>query len=336
MAIARKPAHAAFDANVTRLPRKAIAQARPVVPARPSTEAPLHHGRTIVSVDGHDVIECAVCGFCHIDPLLSDEDLKKFYNGEFYEKECSDYFRNAEDDKEWSMLRSGYYFEKLENLTKGRRLLDIGSGPGYFLEAAQERGWSVLGFEASTIAAEYTSARGIPVINDFYSAGKAQNLGEFDVISLNLVLEHLRDPISVIDDAKRMLAPGGLLFLTVPNDFNPLQMQLWQEHGFAPWWVVPKHHLNYFNPGSLKRLFASRNMETVHQETSYPMELFLLEGRNYVGNPALGRECHKQRRAFETALLRYNRPLMHAVSRTWSEQNIGRESIIIGRVPSGG
>ena len=337
MAATRKSIHATLNGpEVSRLPRKTIAHgaaARPVAPAPSPTGSTLHHGRTIVSIDGHDVIECAVCGFCHSDPLVSDEDLKKFYGGTFYE-ECSEYFRYAEEDKEWAMLRYGYYFEKLESLTEGRRLLDIGSGPGYFLEAARERGWQVLGFEPSTIAAQYTSARGIPVINDFYSAGKAQDLGKFDVISLNLVLEHLRDPISLIDDAKRILAPGGLLFVTVPNDFNPLQMQLWQDHGFAPWWVVPKHHLNYFNPGSLKRLFASRNMETVHQETSYPMELFLLEGRNYVGNFPLGRECHKQRKAFEIALLRSNLPLMHAVSRTWSEQSIGRECIIIGRNPA--
>jgi len=131
MAVTRKSIHATLNGpEVSRLPRKTIAHgaaARPVAPAPSPTGSTLHHGRTIVSIDGHDVIECAVCGFCHSDPLVSDEDLKKFYGGTFYE-ECSEYFRYAEEDKEWAMLRYGYYFEKLESLTEGRRLLDIGSG----------------------------------------------------------------------------------------------------------------------------------------------------------------------------------------------------------------
>src|ERR1700733_12388226 len=89
-----------------------------------------HGGPVIVSVDGHDVIDCRACGFRHIDPLFSDEDLRKFYNGEFYEKERADYFTHAEEDKEWWMLRYHHYFETLEQHAPGKRLLDIGSGPG--------------------------------------------------------------------------------------------------------------------------------------------------------------------------------------------------------------
>ena len=291
----------------------------------------IHDGPVIVLVDGYKVIDCAACGFRHIDPLFSDEELKKFYNGEFYEKERSDYFSHAEEDKEWWMLRYHHYYETLEAHTSGRRLLDIGSGPGYFLEAGRERGWEVLGFEPSRVAAEYTAARGIPVVNDYFSVGKAKDHGVFDVICLNLVLEHLRDPIGLIEEAGRMLAKGGLLFVISPNDFNPLQMQLWRHHGYKPWWVVPKHHLNYFDVDSARRFFTARGFETLHQETSYPLEMFLLSGRNYVGNAALGRQCHNERKAFETAMFRHDKSLMRALAKSWNEQGIGREFVILGR-----
>ncbi len=290
-----------------------------------------HFGPVLATVDGYDVIDCRACGFRHIDPLLSDEELQKFDDGEFYEKERPDYFARAEADKEWWMLRYHHYYELLEAHAPGRRILDIGSGPGYFLEAGRMRGWDVLGFEPSRIAADYTASRGIAVVNGFFSADKAP--GRFDVISMNLVLEHLRDPIGLVEQAKSVLAPGGLLFVSSPNDFNPLQMVLWRKMGFAPWWVVPRHHLNYFDGESARRFFAARGLKTLHQENSYPLENFLLAGRNYVGNDVVGRQCHAERKAFETALFRHDKAQIKALAASWSAQGIGREFIILGQKP---
>ena len=292
-----------------------------------------HFGPVLATVDGYDVIDCRACGFRHIDPLLSDEELQKFYDGEFYEKERPDYFARAEADKEWWMLRYHHYYELLEAHAPGRRILDIGSGPGYFLEAGRMRGWNVLGFEPSRVAAEYTAGRGIAVVNDFFSAGKAQGRGTFDVVSMNLVLEHLRDPIALVEEAKSMLAPGGLLFVSSPNDFNPLQMVLWRKMGFAPWWVVPRHHLNYFDHESAKCFFTARGLKTLHQEASYPLENFILSGRNYVGNDTVGRACHAERKAFETALFRHDKAQIKALAASWMAQGIGREFIILGQKP---
>ena len=294
-------------------------------------ESSAHHGPVIVTVDGYDVIDCRLCGFRHIDPLFTDEELKKFYDGEFYEKERPDYFDRMEADKEWWMLRYHYYFEMLEAHAPGRRILDIGSGPGYFLEAGRERGWQVLGFEPSRIAADYTRARGLAVVQDFFSAAKANTRGPFDAISLSMVLEHVRDPIGLIEEARSLLVPGGLLLLISPNDFNPLQMTLWKELGFQPWWVNPKHHLNYFDSVSANTFLTARGFETVHLETSYPLENFLLSGRNYVGDPALGRQCHNERKAFEVALFRHDRARIRALAASWAAQGIGREFILLGK-----
>jgi len=299
--------------------------------AQRHAETSAHHGPVIAAVDGYDVIDCQACGFRHIDPLFTDEELKKFYDGEFYEKERPDYFERMEADKEWWMLRYHYYFEMLEGHAPGRRILDIGSGPGYFLEAGRARGWQAVGFEPSRMAADYARARGLAVVNDFFGADKARAEGPFDAISLSMVLEHVRDPIGLIEEARSLLVPGGLLLLISPNDFNPLQMTLWKKLGFAPWWVNPKHHLNYFDTVSAKAFVTARGFETVHLETSYPLENFLLSGRDYVGKPALGRACHNERKAFETALLRHDRPRLQALAASWAAQGIGREFIVLGR-----
>ena len=292
-----------------------------------------HYGPVLANVDGFDVIDCQACGFRHIDPLFSTEQLRKFYESEFYESERPDYFERMEADREWWMLRYHHYYELLEAQAPGRRILDIGSGPGYFLDAGRERGWQVLGFEPSRAAADYARARGLAVVNDFFSAIEAKKHGSFDAISMSMVLEHVRDPILLIEEARSLLVPGGLLFLASPNDFNPLQMLLWKKMGFQPWWVNPKHHLNYFDTASAGAFLRARRFEVLHLETSYPLENFLLSGRNYVGNPSLGRECHNERKAFESALFRHDKQQIKALAASWAAQGIGREFIILGRKP---
>lgn len=294
-------------------------------------ETAAHYGPIVVAVDGYDVIDCKACGFRHIDPLFDEDELKKFYDGQFYENERADYFTKAEEDKEWWMLRYRHYYEMLELHTPGRRILDIGSGPGYFLEAGAKRGWEVLGFEPSRLACDYTQARGLKVEHGFFSAAAARDHGTFDAISLSMVLEHVRDPIRLIEEARSLLVPGGLLLLVSPNDFNPLQVSLWKTMGFRPWWVNPKHHLNYFNLESGRRFLAARRFDILHQETSYPLENFLIAGRNYIEKPELGRACHLERKAFESALFTRDPALMRDTAAAWAGQGIGREFILLGR-----
>src|SRR4029078_5550687 len=261
------------------------------------------------------------------------EQRRNVYDDEFYQSERPDYFERMEADREWWMLRYHYYYEMLEAHAPGRRLLVIGWVPGYFLDAGRERGWQVTGFEPSRAAADYSRARGLTVINDFFSAAKAREHGPFDAISMSMVLEHVRDPIELIEEARSLLVPGGLLFVASPNDFNPLQMVLWKKMGFAPWWVNPKHHLNYFDTQSARSFLQARRFDVLHLETSYPLENFLLAGRNYVGNPELGRECHNERKAFETTLFRHDKPRINALAASWAAQRMGREFITLGQKP---
>ncbi len=295
------------------------------------TEVSAHYGPIIATADGFDVIDCARCGFRHIDPLPGEDELKKFYDGAFYESERSDYFIKMEEDKEWWMLRYRHYYELLEAHAPGRRILDIGSGPGYFLEAGAARGWQALGYEPSRMACEYTWARSLKVEHGFFTARDARPHGPFDVISLSMVLEHVRDPIGLIEDARSLLVQGGLLLLISPNDFNPLQMTLWKSLGFKPWWVNPKHHLNYFDLASGRNFLSARGFEIRHHETSFPLETFLIAGRNYIGNPEIGRECHRERKAFECALFARDPAQMRVFAAQWAAQGIGREFLVLGR-----
>lgn len=290
-----------------------------------------HAGKVLNKKDGFSVIECTSCGFKHIDPLPSEKELERLYKREFYSKEKPDYFKYAEEDAEWWTARYNYYYNLLETHTKGRRLLDIGSGPGYFLDVGKGRGWEVLGFEPSRAAVHYTTRRSLTTVNDFFSAKKAAPHGPFDAIMISLVLEHVSDPTRFIEEAKQVLAPGGLLCVIVPNDYNPLQKLLVECHNFARWWVVPKHHLNYFTIASITKLIKSCGLTPVETETSFPMEFFLLSGRNYVKSKTIGLACHKERKILELSFFAGNTALLQNMYRSWAKVGIGREVLIVAQ-----
>lgn len=290
-----------------------------------------HDGKTVANKDGCAVVDCVACGFTHVHPLPTVETLKHFYADEFYEKEVKEYFKETEEDRDWWMLTYNHYYDLLEQHTSGKRLLDIGSGPGLFLECGTARGWKTLGVEASPQAAAYAQSHGGEVIVGLFNAEELASRGPFDVVALTLVLEHLPNPAEIVAQAHTLLAPGGVLFVVVPNDFNPLQKLLVDHHGYAPWWIEPKHHLNYFSIGSIASLLESSGLRVVEKETTYPMEFFLLSGRNYVENPHLGRACHAERKQLESALYREAKGLIGQMFRDWAGQGIGREVVIIGK-----
>lgn len=290
-----------------------------------------HSGTTLDKKDGVRIIDCRPCGFAHVSPLPSVEALKRFYEQEFYQHERSNYFKETKEDLPWWMATYNNYYELLERRTKGRQLLDIGSGPGHFLSCGKKRGWRTVGIEPSGLAARYSNKRRLTTMNDFFSYDRARKLGMFDVVHAAMVLEHVPDPIGFIEDMKKMLKKGGRIAIFCPNDYNPLQRILRAERGFKPWWVVPKHHLNYFTTESLKRLLIHLGFIIEDVIASYPLETFLLAGRNYVGNPAVGRACHAQRKAFELALYKKDPALLNDLYAGFAAAGIGRECMIIAK-----
>ncbi len=290
-----------------------------------------HKGAILDTVDGVNVIDCRACGFAHVSPLPSDAELKQFYEQEFYQHERPKYFDETKEDLPWWMATYNNYYEILERRIKGRTLLDIGSGPGHFLACGKKRGWETVGIEPSAPAARYSEKRGLTAVNDFFSYDRAKKLGTFDVVHAAMVLEHVPDPIGFIEDMKKMIKKGGHIAIFCPNDYNPLQQILRAERGFAPWWVVPKHHLNYFSVESMKQLLTRLGFTIEDVLGTYPLETFLLAGKNYVGNHAIGRACHGKRKAFEMTLYKKDPDILNELYAGLAAAGIGREFMIIAK-----
>jgi SAM-dependent methyltransferase len=294
----------------------------------------MHRGRVVDIVNNYEIIECEECGFKHINPIPTEGELNKVYREDYYTSEKPQFIeRQLEDIEWWNLVYNDRYdtFEKYLPANR-RRILDIGSGPGFFLLHGKKRGWQVFGIEPSVQAAAYSRGLGLEIIEDFFTDQTAMQLGKFDVIHMSEVLEHIPNPVRLIRLAHSLLRSGGLLCVIVPNDYNPFQYALRNALSFQPWWIAPPHHINYFNFESLSRLLANNGYKKVLAEATFPIDMFLLMGENYIGNDMLGRQCHGKRMAFERNLAAAG--LTHVkrkLYRAFASTGLGREVVLIAK-----
>src|SRR5882762_900253 len=121
---------------------------------------------------------------------------------------------------------------------RGKRVLDVGSGYGGMLIAMAEQGASVTGIEIDPERARTGQLRlkelqmEVPYFEgDICEQGIAERLGQFDVVICQDVLEHVMDPKSVIDSLCRMMKPGGVIYIQIPNKWGI--DQLMKDHHYA-------------------------------------------------------------------------------------------------------
>lgn len=198
--------------------------------------------------NGYTLVRCTPCGLIFASPLPSETtavyDEAYFTNGKGYG--YVDYDR----DKEPMRHAFELYLEYLENaLGRKGKLLDVGAATGYFMDIAKNRGWEVEGVEISEYAASLGRVKGLLV-----HTGILENVHlekeSFDVITLFDVIEHVRDPRSVLLEVGRLLRKGGIVAITTPDSGS---VWAW---AFGQRWhlVVPPEHLTLFNRRNLESL----------------------------------------------------------------------------------
>ena len=290
--------------------------------------------------NGFKIIDCVQCGFAHVFQLPSAEDLVEIYKYEYYNTEKPDYINHYVQYKVWWDSVYDERLVELEEFLPGKTnisILDVGSGPGLFLDRARYRGWEVQGIEPALKAYEYSVSKlGLPVKNCYLDSEVAETLPTYDVVHLGEVLEHLPDPHSMLRIIrKKLLKPGGLIAVVVPNDYNNFQNILASALGYEEWWVTPPHHLNYFNVGTIERFVRRQGFELLSTSTSFPIDIFLMMGMNYVGNETLGRQAHSLRKTFDLNLhgLEDERSnnLKKSFYKKMAELGLGREVWCVGR-----
>lgn len=163
------------------------------------------------------IFRCSVCGLVFSDPDRPPADAgsysETYYNNGVY--------ANYLEDRPAIERNSLRALAELQQLTSGRRLLDVGCAAGFFLAAAREAGWSVRGLELSAYMAGY-ARRELDLNVDLGSIEvPPSGLEKSDVISLWDTLEHLSHPVQALVNIRGLLQPKGVLVLST-GDYGSL------------------------------------------------------------------------------------------------------------------
>jgi SAM-dependent methyltransferase len=191
------------------------------------------------------VMRCDACGLV----FLSDA---RTITGDFYEKSGMYEFvmpaRAALLEEE--SADTARRIELLRPLVKGKRLLDFGCGAGAVVLGLSDVAAEAYGVELNQLHREALGAiSGIRVARNLVDLP-----GEFDVISLFHVLEHLQDPIAELAQLRARLAPGGRLMVEVPSSRDAL-LSLFDVAAFKnfTYWTP---HLYLFDASTLSTVLS--------------------------------------------------------------------------------
>jgi SAM-dependent methyltransferase len=182
-------------------------------PSCPACGRPLDPSRGWHALPRGAFVEC-VCGAAVLSPLplqvLAEHYGQDYWGGAHgyvdYEADRQAHRRNFRDVLAWiAAHRAG---------AAPGACLEIGCGPGHFLDLLREEGWEIRGVEYSPAAAARAAGRlGEGVVQAGDAALACLPAGRFDLVLLHDVLEHLPRPVAVLSGAAAALAPHGLVFL---------------------------------------------------------------------------------------------------------------------------
>lgn len=202
----------------------------------------------LLSKDGCDVYQCASCGLAFTHP--QPESIAEQYDAAYF-----DLYRRRRDFR----LRRGEARLVSIELTKAPgRLLDIGCSLGYFVEAANARGWDASGIDISSHASMEARRMGLDV-----SAGVLEDAAypdeSFDCITMWDVLEHVTDPTRHMLEVRRILKKDGLVVIGTP-DLGHALFRMKREH-----WrhLKPTEHIFYFRKSSIRLLLEKTGFSIV-------------------------------------------------------------------------
>lgn len=192
-------------------------------------------------VGDYSLMECEGCSLVFADPMEPGDN-------HFYSWICSSRIYYPSTRWEWDPLVG-----KILAMDRAK-VLDVGCGSGLFLETLLRSGIDGLGVDPTEESVAACRARGIEAQQLSIQEMVDSPLGQFNVITLFHVLEHVADPLNAVKVLKRSLSPGGILAVSVP--YSPMSFETdWRDPLNRP-----PHHLSRWNERSLKALATAAGM----------------------------------------------------------------------------
>jgi 2-polyprenyl-3-methyl-5-hydroxy-6-metoxy-1,4-benzoquinol methylase len=208
-----------------------------------------------VTRESFEVWDCQLCKLRFTQDVPDASNIGRYY-------QSADYISHSNTKK--GIVNRLYHL--VRNFTLGQKkrliahttglkngaLLDIGAGAGAFAAYMQEAGWKVTGLEPDADtrrnALEQYRVQLQPSEQLFELIPQS-----FHAITMWHVLEHVHDLHGYLTQLKKLLKPGGVLFVAVPNYTS------YDAKKYGSYWAaydIPIH-LYHFSPASMQRLMSA-------------------------------------------------------------------------------
>lgn len=216
----------------------------------------------------NDILKCENCGLVFLDVKKTKKEVEQFYEENYRkvdtlpEKSAEEMFKDpviihdCENRIEWINKRYGDI--------KGKRILEIGSSAGYFLDALSSMGAKeVVGVELTEDYANYAKKLGFTIYTKPVEDIVFKN--EFDLVVSFHTLEHVSDPMSVLHATMLSLNKGGVFMGEVPNQ-DDWRIKIFDNPVVKRFHYDP-FHTTYFSPKTLTNYLKKCGFNNIILET---------------------------------------------------------------------
>ena len=207
-----------------------------------------------------DVVRCNGCGLVFVNPRLPDDEIGALYDEDYYYGRGFDRTTCYKgNDRRSPEDLAAEYRDVVDTLASaygsldGAKVLDVGCGTGGLVRTLRTAGAQAFGVDSSPAAMQACAENGTPTLP---SLERMLEDGEtFDIVVAMEVIEHALSPKAFLLETKKLVRPGGLLFLTTGN-WNLVR------HIRGTPYVMPEGHIYYFTPTTLAKYFSVTGLQT--------------------------------------------------------------------------
>jgi SAM-dependent methyltransferase len=195
--------------------------------------------------------QCRICSFVSTSPLPSAGTLAQYYARNYWQR----------DNSKTAKLLTFFYSRRMSGIILNLKklvppkacILDWGAGDGAFQRLLERKGFDSYGIDS------YSSESNPKKIIRASIEEAPFPEGFFDAITCFHVLEHIHHPVTSVKKVLRLLKPGGIFVVEVPN-LNSVGFRIFK-YRWQPL-EIPTH-LNHFTPATLQRVFQSAGKVTI-------------------------------------------------------------------------